>query len=94
VQKWEYLQVYVDDDEFAVTSADGAYLTEVDFRSLDPDGKMKDEKQSLWKAGMGRTRFKLKLLTRLGSEGWEAVGNINTGQYYDIFILMKRPTHD
>ena len=90
--RWEYLQVYVDGDLFLVASSQGEYLADDDYKSIDPTGKrVVEDRQSLWKSGMGRTRFKLILLNKLGAEGWEAVGNINTGQFYDVFLLLKRP---
>jgi hypothetical protein len=91
MQEWEYLEVYIDDDEFTVVSSQGQYLTDEDYKSLDSKGQRNGQNNQLWKSGMGRTRFLLVLLNRLGTERWEAIGNINSGDFHDIFLLLKRP---
>jgi len=92
VQKWEYLELYFDNDEFTVVSSQGQYFTDEDYKSIDPKGQRSKEQNQLWRSGMGRTRFLLTLLDKLGSEGWEAVGNINTSHFTDIYLLLKRPS--
>jgi hypothetical protein len=93
MQEWEYLEVYIDHDEFTVVSSQGQYLADEDYKSLDPKGQRSKQNNQLWKSGMGRTRFLLVLLNKLGTEGWEAIGNINSGDLHDIFLLLKRPVN-
>lgn len=93
MQEWEYLEVYIDGGEFSVVSSQGQYLTDEDYKSLDPKGQRRGQDNQSWYSGMGRTRFLLVLLNRLGTEGWEAIGNINSGRFGDIFLLLKRPVN-
>jgi hypothetical protein len=91
MQKWEYIELYIDGDKFAVSSPQGQYLTDEDYKLLDPKGQRYKANTSLWKSGMGTSGLLLVLLDKLGSEGWEAIGNVNTGQYSDILLILKRP---
>jgi len=89
VQKWEYLHVYIESDNFLVIDSRGQYLKDEDYKAIDPKGNRTESK--MWGAGMANTKFLVVLLNKLGSEGWEAVGNVNAGHYSDVYLLLKRP---
>lgn len=90
MQKWEYLQIYSDGFSFAVVDSQGHYLKDEDYKAIDPKGKRDNE--GLWRVNMARTVFLIAMLNKLGSEGWEAVGNVNAGRHPDMYLLLKRPT--
>ena len=89
MQRWEYLNIYVDRGDFAVVSSQGHYFGDEDYKEIDPKGRRAPDK--MWRPDIPQTRFLVGLLNKLGSEGWEAVGNVNSGQLRETFLLIKRP---
>lgn len=99
MQQWEYLQIEIwrtigkYEPRFTVRTAEGEYFTDVEYATLDPKGhraKDRDYEHSGWAPGMARSDFLLTVLRRLGSEGWDAVGNTEAGQYTSVNLLLKR----
>jgi hypothetical protein len=86
--KWEYIELYMADNEFRIISAQGEFFTDDEYTAIDPKGHRDG---STWKSGMPKTLFLLRVLGKLGVKGWEAVGNINSGYYTDVYLLLKRP---
>ncbi len=91
MKTWEYIQVHVSRNKFSVTSPQGPYLTEQQFKSIDSKGKkVVEDKQWSWQAGTGNPRFLLTLLNALGSDGWELVGDVHGCEPPDLCLILKR----
>ena len=88
MQEWEYLQVHFVDNSFDILSANGQYFADEDYKAIDSHGK---RNRGHWEVGMDTKTFLLKILDKLGSEGWEAIGNVAGGYYRDVSLLLKRP---
>ena len=92
MQTWEYLIIYMGDNpekkyepRFNVRSSVGAYLDENEYKSIDPKGKkVAQHEKWYWAPGMTSTEFLIVLLKKLGAEGWEMIGNIQSGYYTSV----------
>jgi hypothetical protein len=89
MQKWEYLNIYSERGDFVVGNSQGEYFGDEDYKEIDPKGRRAPGE--MWRPDIPRTRFLVGLLNKLGSEGWEAVGNVNSGQLLGIYLILKRP---
>jgi hypothetical protein len=89
----EYLIIDQFENEFWLYSSNGAYFTEDEYKTLDPTGELNTRLQRQgWTTGMRHEEFLQVLLNKLGSLGWDAVGNINAGNDSSgRSILLKRP---
>jgi hypothetical protein len=85
--EWEYIQIYIGNNEFAISSAQGAFFTDDEYKSIDPKGHMFE---GVWKSGMEETRLMLTPLNKLGAEGWEAVESLYASRV-TAHLLPKRP---
>ncbi len=104
MQKWEYMQLHKwgQGEWIAVQTAEGPANEEL-YRDIDPKGKIDSIVVSMgasltgWKISkdMGKTRFLLLLLNKLGQQGWELVGNIDTaGNTAKWALILKRQMLD
>jgi hypothetical protein len=93
MQKWEYLDFFMNGSDFAVISSNGEYFTDDYYKAIDPEGYRGKLKTDVWTSGMGKSKFLLTILDKLGADGWEAVGNISAGTAPSTYLLLKRPTN-
>jgi hypothetical protein len=89
MQKWEYLFLATADNAVSLTSSRGQYLSAEYYKSIDPEGRIGNNYQ--WVSAIEILHFLAIILDKLGSEGWEAISNVEGGDSKVSHILLKRP---